>query len=154
MTPVDLADVLEQAIGIAKQREADMPAPMVSGLETVSKLTTDAGHLADALAELLLNAHQAQPPDAVRVTASVDGTTGRCLIQVADHGVGMAPSVLRHAFDPFYSAKPAGRRAGLGLARAQRLIETLGGRIELTSTEGKGTTAVIMLPITTKDANE
>ena len=68
---------------------------------------------------------------------------------MADDGVGMNEETLAHAFDPFYSSRPAGRRTGLGLARARRLVELNGGVIEIDSTPGEGTTARIVLPVQT-----
>jgi len=58
----------------------------------------------------------------------------------------MSSTALQHAFDPFFSEKPAGRRTGLGLTRARRLAEGMGGRITLRSEMGKGTVATLELP--------
>jgi signal transduction histidine kinase len=58
----------------------------------------------------------------------------------------MNEAALRQAFDPFFSSKPAGRRRGMGLSKAQRWIEASGGAIKLESRLGKGTRAVILLP--------
>ncbi len=66
---------------------------------------------------------------------------------IADSGVGMEPFVLEHATDPFFSARPAGRGRGLGLARARRLIEHNGGSLSLESTPGAGTTVHIRVPV-------
>ncbi|MEC9373112.1 MAG: ATP-binding protein, partial [Planctomycetota bacterium] len=60
-------------------------------------------------------------------------------------GCGMSEHALRHAFDPFFSEKPAGRQSGLGLARAHRLVELHDGEVELRSEVGKGTSARIIL---------
>ena len=58
----------------------------------------------------------------------------------------MDENTAKRAFDPFFSNKPAGRRRGLGLAKALRWIEASGGSIRLESRLGKGTRAVILLP--------
>ena len=58
----------------------------------------------------------------------------------------MSTRALQHAFDPFFSEKPAGRRTGLGLTRARRLVELHGGEVSLQSAPGEGTTATISLP--------
>lgn len=58
----------------------------------------------------------------------------------------MSARALQHAFDPFFSEKPAGRRTGLGLTRARRLVELHGGEIVLQSPPGQGTTVTIILP--------
>jgi putative nucleotidyltransferase with HDIG domain len=65
---------------------------------------------------------------------------------IADDGLGMSPGTLQRAFAPFFSHRPAGRARGLGLPRAQRIVEAHGGRIWLESREGQGTTASVVLP--------
>jgi len=67
-------------------------------------------------------------------------------VTVTDNGCGMAPAVLQRAFDPFYSHRNAGRRRGLGLPRAYRVLESHGGRIWLESRPDEGTTAHVLLP--------
>jgi signal transduction histidine kinase len=58
----------------------------------------------------------------------------------------MDQATLKRAFDPFFSAKPAGRRRGLGLAKALRWIESSGGSIRLESRPGSGTRSLVLLP--------
>lgn len=99
-----------------------------------------------ALFELIVNALQSSPGANVTVAVHVDEQTNRLLIEVEDDGCGMSAHTLAHAFDPFFSDKPAGRQPGLGLSRAQRLIEGHGGTIRLRSEAGRGTKAVILLP--------
>ena len=60
-------------------------------------------------------------------------------------GAGLTDHVLRHAFDPFFSARPAGRQPGLGLARARRAVEAHGGELTLVNTPGGGALATIWL---------
>lgn len=101
--------------------------------------------LSRALGELVGNGLQAAPQARVRL-AVAERPDGGLEISVADDGPGMSAHALRHAFDPFFSHKPAGRRTGLGLALARALVQAHGGRIELDSTPGRGTTARIVLP--------
>lgn len=68
-------------------------------------------------------------------------------VVVRDNGCGMASNVLQRAFDPFFSYRQAGRRRGLGLARAHRIIDAHGGRIWLESQPGQGTAAHVVLPL-------
>ena len=62
-----------------------------------------------------------------------------------DTGVGMNPTVLAHAFEPYFSTKTAG--SGLGLANAKRNIELCGGTVAIASEVGRGTTVTITLPV-------
>jgi signal transduction histidine kinase len=58
----------------------------------------------------------------------------------------MDEQTLKRAFDPFFSFKSAGRRRGMGLAKALRWIEGIGGSIRLESHQNQGTRAVLLLP--------
>jgi signal transduction histidine kinase len=111
----------------------------------LSDVWVDPAQLSEVLFELLQNALEAGKVTIVTVAVQADPVDGRLIIEVKDNGAGMDEHCLQHAFDPFFSAKPAGRQAGLGLARAQRLIEGHGGTIDLASRPGKGTTATIGL---------
>ncbi|MDH3583486.1 MAG: HDOD domain-containing protein [Phycisphaerae bacterium] len=135
------------ALQLLRQRVPEKcDVQVVEGGE-LPELYTDEGQVADILAELLVNAAQAESDSPPSLAASVDSLNDRFIIKVRDEGVGMTPAVLEHALDPFFSAKPAGRQAGLGLARASRLAEGLGGEIDLNSEPGRGTTVTVSLPL-------
>lgn len=105
----------------------------------------DPEQIHQAVTELILNAIQSGARGRIEVRVEVEREDDRLLITVSDRGEGMTPETLSHAFDPFFSVKPAGRRLGMGLARAQRLVEAHDGTLTLESTPGKGTTARIVL---------
>ncbi|MGH2272267.1 HDOD domain-containing protein [Anaerohalosphaeraceae bacterium U12dextr] len=67
-------------------------------------------------------------------------------IRIIDSGCGMNEATLRQATRPFFSAKPAGRKRGMGLAHAQRLLSLNNASLRLDSIPGKGTTVTIRLP--------
>lgn len=68
-------------------------------------------------------------------------------LTVRDNGMGMPPAVLERIFEPFYTTKPVGAGTGLGLATVWHLVSDLGGRIEVESTVGAGTTFHVDLPV-------
>ncbi|HEX7803320.1 MAG TPA: ATP-binding protein [Pseudoxanthomonas sp.] len=75
---------------------------------------------------------------------------GQCIeIGLADTGHGMSEEVLRRAFEPFYTTKPADSGTGLGLSVVRDLAENAGGTIEVVSTPGSGTLFRILLPLAT-----
>jgi signal transduction histidine kinase/CheY-like chemotaxis protein len=76
------------------------------------------------------------------VTAEADD--GHAVLQVSDDGPGMVPGVHARALEPGYGTRG---RAGLGLAIAHRTVRRAGGRLELRSGEGAGTTVRIALPL-------
>lgn len=109
--------------------------------------------LAQAVAEPIINAIQAQPGELVRVSIEPDPTFGRLTIRISDQGRGFTEESMRHAFDPFFSELPAGRRSGLGLSRARGLIEMHRGEIELGNLQGsKGGLVIIHLPTVGSEA--
>lgn len=117
--------------------------------DDLPEVTIDPEQLKTVLTELFINAAGAyeQPPCPVELRASYDAVEDCLHVEIIDEGRGMGPEVLGKAFEPFYSAKPAGRSRGLGLARAYRLTRLNGGRIWLTSELSKGTSAHLALPL-------
>ena len=108
----------------------------------------DAGQLEIALLNLIRNASQAtQPGSAIVVQAMSRPDT--VLVEVRDAGVGMPQEVLQRASEPFYTARTDTLGAGLGLSMVRGFAEQSGGRLELESEPGRGTTARIVLPART-----
>ena len=68
-------------------------------------------------------------------------------IQIRDTGVGMSPQVAKQAFESFYTTKEIGKGTGLGLFITYNLLSEINGTIELESEQGKGTTAIIRIPV-------
>jgi signal transduction histidine kinase len=67
-------------------------------------------------------------------------------IRIVDDGPGIKEEERRHLFDPFYSARQAGRGLGLGLSKAWRIVTNHGGRIDVESRSGHGSTFVLVFP--------
>jgi len=144
---IAVLDIIERATRRAHQRQPDRPAVRFSPGQSLPSIRTDPDQLAEILAELIVNAHEAEPANSVQVIAQIDPFDDRLILRVTDDGAGMDAHTLEHAFDPFFSSKRAGRQPGLGLARARRLAEGLDGTIRLESTPGRGTTATVALPL-------
>ncbi len=72
-------------------------------------------------------------------------------ITIRDNGPGMPADVRRHAFDPFYSGRGAGRGLGNGLSKCWRIVTAHGGRVEIDTTAA-GTGVVITLPVQPESA--
>lgn len=113
------------------------------------KIDVDRGALVDALVNLLTNAYKYSPERGnIRLTARADDKHVR--IAVIDQGIGIARREHRRVFDKFYrsnellSSEVEG--SGLGLAIVRHVIHAHGGRIELESELGKGSTFTVVLP--------
>ena len=69
------------------------------------------------------------------------------VVTISDTGTGIAPEAMKKIFDPFFTTKPVGRGMGLGLSISNNIIREHGGKIEVQSTPGSGTTFTILLPL-------
>jgi two-component system NtrC family sensor kinase len=105
----------------------------------------DAGELQQVFLNLLLNAVDAVEPGGwVRVGAEASG--GQARVWVADNGCGMTEEERAQAFDAFYTTKPVGEGSGLGLFIAYSIVANHGGRLEVVSRKGEGSTFTVVLP--------
>ncbi len=157
-SPAALQPVALDPATLARQVLADL-APLIAregaqvttALATGERLRADEPALATALRNLLLNAiHYSTPP--ARVTVSV-AREGRWLrLAVRDEGPGIPPREQKRIFQSFYRVGEAGRRpagihgSGLGLYLVKRNVEAMGGRVELVSNPGAGSTFSLLLP--------
>jgi len=109
----------------------------------------DAGRLRQVFINLVDNALKYTPRGGT-VTVRVARNGGVGIVSVADTGIGIPPEHLPHVFDRFYRVDRARTRAeggtGLGLSIAQSIIKAHGGTIEMSSTVGRGTTCIVILP--------
>jgi signal transduction histidine kinase len=103
----------------------------------------DSDQIHQVMLNLLLNALQAINQNG-KITVSLESVGDTAVVQVTDNGRGIAPENLPNIFRPFYTTKGDG--TGLGLSLARRIVEDHQGRIDVSSTVGKGTTFAVILP--------
>jgi two-component system OmpR family sensor kinase/two-component system sensor histidine kinase BaeS len=148
--PVDLVALARAAVDhFAPAAEAAGVALELAAGEDVPKVEGDAGRLAQVLRNLLSNALH-HTPRGGRVAVGVDRAEGWGWIRVSDTGSGIAPEDLPHVFDRFYRGDRSRSRAGgagLGLAIVRQIVAAHGGRIEVASPPGAGTTFTVTLPL-------
>lgn len=102
-------------------------------------------HLTQVVLNLLLNALDAMP-DGGTLRFEVAPAGGAVVLRVHDTGCGMDHAVLARCLEPLYTTKAEGKGTGLGLAIARDIVRAAGGDLELHSTAGRGTTAIVTLP--------
>lgn len=78
------------------------------------------------------------------LSASTDDD-GSVAVQVTDNGCGISPDNLAKIFSPFFTTKPVGEGTGLGLSVCYGIVESMGGRMQVSSQEGLGTTFTVTL---------
>ena len=139
-----LGKVLEEMRSLAAQQGTSV---VVNAGSDAILIDGDPVQLAVAVKALCQNALEALG-NGGRVEVAMDGN-GQCAsIVVADDGPGITPQQRPHIFEPFYSARQAGRGVGMGLSKCWRIVTQHGGRIEVASPPSGGAVFTIRLPIT------
>ncbi|MBL0728857.1 PAS domain-containing protein [Piscinibacter sp. HJYY11] len=108
----------------------------------------DANQLQQVLINLCTNAWHAMREHGGRIEIGLDADSGtHAHLWVKDDGCGMPPEVQSRIFEPFFTTKPVGQGTGLGLSAVHGIVEAHGGRIEVDSTPGRGSTFHVHLPV-------
>jgi PAS domain S-box-containing protein len=134
----DAAALLGRVIG----EDILLNLDLQSGL---GRVRADPTQLEQALLNLAVNARDAMPRGG-RLALTTRDTGAEIELSVADTGHGMTEAVRRHLFEPFFTTKEPGKGTGLGLAAAYGIVEQAGGRIDVETSLGAGTTFRIILP--------
>jgi two-component system sensor histidine kinase PilS (NtrC family) len=142
-TPVDVGLIITETV------ESFIRTVRRSGLEIVMDVhkglyvQADSYRLKQVIWNLLLNSMQAMP-NGGRIVIESYLEDDNVAIKVSDNGCGIDQKIMHRIFEPFFTTKNLG--TGLGLAIVQKVIEGYNGKIDVISSEGKGTTFVMTLP--------
>lgn len=154
-------EMLEQALADYREpaQAKGLSLALVVEPTVPERMLGDAARLRQILGQLLDNAVKFSSSGGIRLTVVAGEqtrTTRRLYFRVEDTGIGMTPEVAAGLFQHFRQGDDSLTRAypglGLGLALCQRLVALMGGEIDLTSTQGQGTTASVWVPLGTIDA--
>lgn len=150
MADMDINHCIQEAITMAGNDIGDHmtlnlqlePVPLIPGIKE---------ELCQAFIHLFANASQAclgQGELTVRTDFIKDGAHPHIRIVIRDNGIGMPDTVRQRAFDPFFTTRTDQSGTGLGLSIVYGVVKKHGGKVELNSQAGFGTSALIYLPIT------
>ena len=128
---------LEKGVMVVGDVDPNLPA-----------LPLDPSGMHQVIMNLLSNALDAVAPNkgVIRVECRYDDANRQAILEVADNGAGIPPSMMKHMFELFHSTK-GNRGTGLGLAVAKKIVEEHEGEISLTSKPNEGTTFTVRLPV-------
>ncbi|MFQ5656433.1 MAG: PAS domain-containing protein [Candidatus Methylomirabilales bacterium] len=158
--PIDMRNLLEGTLGVLGYQLRNRGITIGRDFEVgLSLVLGNEGELRQAILALLINALEAMEKGGILTVRVMPA--GRAMrsstvrsprsspgvqIEIEDSGGGIAADLLPRVFEPFFSTKPPGKGAGLGLYIAEGIVSAHGGRIEINSVEGKGTVVRIHLP--------
>lgn len=153
--PVTLGSVIESAARLLRHqkrggRRVEIRIDVANDLRQVFG---DAGQLQQVLIILAENGIDAMiEGNPLHIAARNEGAGVR--LEVVDTGVGIPPENLAKIFDPFFTTKEIGRGTGLGLAVCYGIVHEHGGRVEVESAVGRGTTFTVTLPALRDEESE
>lgn len=152
VAPVDIEALLDDVLSLAAKRlqharvmvhrDATSPLPLVDGVSNLLK---------QVFLNIIINAVEAMPSGGdLYIETTRDERRQEVSISFTDAGEGIPVAELANIFDPFFTTKPKG--TGLGLSVSHGIIERHGGRIDVRSNVGKGSTFTVRLPANHKGA--
>jgi PAS domain S-box-containing protein len=147
--PADVARAMRSALSLA-QSEIQHRARLVTRIGDVPPIDGSEGRLAQAFANVLVNAARAIPEGASQeneIRVEVRSRDGEVIAEVSDTGVGMSQEVRARIFEPFFTTRDIGEGSGLGLAVTHAIVNAMRGRIDVDSAPGAGSRFRITLPV-------
>ncbi len=142
---VDIHDCLERTLNVLRHDIAHR-LNIVKHYASVPLIRCLPFQINQVLLNVLLNAAEAiEHRGTINITTDLDGDEVR--VRIADSGRGIEEALRKRIFDPFFTTKPVGAGTGLGLSVAYGIVQQHGGRIEVESQIGIGTTISVWLPV-------
>jgi signal transduction histidine kinase len=120
----------------------------MENIDDLGDVFVDSRQIISVLVKILSNALESYPEGKgpIRIVGACDESGDFIKLQISDFGCGMSADILQKATKPFFSDRPAGRKRGMGLAHAHRLLRLNKGSLHLTSRPGDETTVTVLLP--------
>ena len=157
---VDLNEVIEGVRSMLARTLGEDIALQIRPQSGLGLTLADPSQVEQVILNLAVNARDAMPTGGMLTVTTADADLDEAYARthpgtqageyvsmtVADTGTGMAPDVLEHIFEPFYSTKPRGRGTGLGLSTVSGIVGASGGFVLADSAVGSGSVFSVFLP--------
>jgi signal transduction histidine kinase len=147
---VDLNEGIESTVRLLSLYYKDGRISLCRDYGELPQVNCYAALLNQVWMNLLMNAAQAIGKSNGEVRISTRSQRDHVAATFSDTGCGIVPDNVKRIFDPFFTTKPVGEGTGLGLSISHSIIERHGGKIEVKSVLGKGTTFTISIPVNPK----
>jgi len=144
---VNINQIIYETLNLVKlQKGFDRIQTQLDLEESLPPVMGNRNQIKQVLVNLLLNARDAMPDGGI-LTLKTRRENQLVQIEIADTGIGIPEENLKKIFDPFFTTKEPGRGIGLGLSISLKIIETMGGKIEVESKPGQGSIFRLKLKI-------
>ena len=158
---IDIAELLDSTVAMLKRTLGENIVIETAVAAPLPPIRIDPNGLENALLNLALNARAAMPKGGTLTIRAKDreltgpptsangmpGSGTFVEIALTDNGIGMPPEIQERVFEPFFTTKDIGEGSGLGLSMVYGFVQQSGGRTELESRPGEGTTVRLLLPV-------
>ena len=153
---VNINDIVQQAIALLRsQIKKSTHNFSVKYGQNLPTIKGNSQKLEQVMINLIQNACQALPDTekGIDVATAFVAATGEIVFTVKDEGIGIPDDAMPHIMDPFFTTKRDTGGTGLGLSVSSNIVNEHGGRIEVRSSQGHGSTFVIRFPVKPKKAS-
>ncbi|HLC27435.1 MAG TPA: ATP-binding protein [bacterium] len=142
---VDVNQVIEEALSLLGNQLIIQEIHLQKNLSPLPTIQADFAQLRQAFLNVIMNACEAMDKGgSLTIESAPEGEEG-VQVRLTDTGVGIPPEILSKIFDPFFTTKEKG--TGLGLSVVYGIIERHGGKLEIQTEPGRGTTMIVHLPV-------
>lgn len=145
LSDVDINSLLSEVILLTRAQAKTGRVEIIEEYSDIPKMIGDPNQLKQVFVNIVNNAIHAMP-EGGRLKITTSYSEDEILIAFRDTGVGISKEILPRIFEPFFTTKRE-KGTGLGLSISYRIVQDHGGRIDVESEEGKGTTFFIRLPV-------
>ena len=150
LEPALVRDLIGPAVEMVQARGRRHHIEVAVDVPPLARVACVATQISQVILNLLVNAVQAieaaDRPEGGRVVIEARERDAEVLISIGDTGCGIDAADLPRLFDPFFTTKVVGEGTGLGLSISHGIVTGHGGRIEVESAPGEGTTFTVVLP--------